>query len=380
MSRLSGRILVGRESLDDTEYPVTAQVEQVLQDKFSNKLDRDFIGGTGPHPVPTGILAVAAEVAGADLELAAVKAKAQIGTTGGLADPSPCRPRLIGELESARDEIGRPLYPEGVGAVRRAGHGPGSRRDPGALSSTPPVCGWSINRDFVAEMTPYTDEAWSRYAESLRDRGQVRLLAAPMAQVKSVPKRRRSPRPRALGLPASGDRQPTTLGTPAGPSRAWRAPPGPGHQPPVRSASAPCRAHTGRAALACQPQPRLAADPGPPREPLVTASPPPWESWAPPLSPPAANGLPLTLAQAIADAWWATDPHLCAALQWEAYAATLPMTPTVSQVATGAQSVMHSPAQPAGDYGLALARAAWHRSFTTAVPVPLEVRRPVRGR
>ena len=86
VSRLSGRILVSRESIDDTEYPVTAQVEQVLQDKFSSKLDRDFISGAGPAPVPTGILAVAAEVTGADLELAAVKAKAQIGTAGGLAD------------------------------------------------------------------------------------------------------------------------------------------------------------------------------------------------------------------------------------------------------------------------------------------------------
>ena len=55
------------------------------------------------------------------------------------------------------------------------------------------------------------------------------------------------------------------------------------------------------------------------------------------------------------------------------------MTPTVSQVATGAQSVSYSPALPGGDYGLAMARANWHRSFTTAVSVPLEVCRPVRG-
>jgi hypothetical protein len=101
-------------------------------------------------------------------------------------------------------------------------------------------------------------------------------------------------------------------------------------------------------------------------------SPPAWESWAPPLDPPASGGLPQDQAQVIADAWWELDPHLCAALQWEAYAATLPMTPTVSQVATGAQSVSYSPALPGGAYGLALARANWHRSFTTAVSVPLE--------
>ena len=99
-----------------------------------------------------------------------------------------------------------------------------------------------------------------------------------------------------------------------------------------------------------------------------------------PLNPPAAGGLPLDNAQAIAAVWWDEDPHLAAALMWESYAATLPVTPTVSQVATGAQSVSYSPAQPAGDYGLAMARASWHRSFTTAVSVPLEVCRPVRGR
>jgi hypothetical protein len=55
------------------------------------------------------------------------------------------------------------------------------------------------------------------------------------------------------------------------------------------------------------------------------------------------------------------------------------MTPTVSQVATGAQSVSYSPALPGGSYGLAMARATWHRSFTTAVSVPLELPpRPAR--
>ena len=88
------------------------QVEQVLQDKFSSKLDRDFIGGAGPYPTPTGILAVAAEVTGADLELAAVAAKAEIATAGGNATHIALSPALIGELESARDDIGRALYPD----------------------------------------------------------------------------------------------------------------------------------------------------------------------------------------------------------------------------------------------------------------------------
>ena len=185
VSRLSGRILISQESLDDTEYPVSTQVRQVLQDKFSNKLDRDFIGGAGPHPVPTGILAVAAEVTGADLELAAIKAKAEIGTSGGLADSICLSPALIGELESARDEIGRALWPDaattfaGLATVQAVAASQGIVYDSTRL--------WLvINRDFVAEMTPYTDEAWSRYAQSLRVVGRF-ALAAPMP-AKSVRK------------------------------------------------------------------------------------------------------------------------------------------------------------------------------------------------
>jgi hypothetical protein len=104
----------------------------------------------------------------------------------------------------------------------------------------------------------------------------------------------------------------------------------------------------------------------------------PWVPWAPPLDPPTTGGLPFDQAQAIADSCWEQSPHLCAALQWEAYAATLAPTPTVSQVATGAQTVAYDPASPTGEYGLALQRAAWHRSFIAAeaVSVPLRVAPP----
>jgi hypothetical protein len=100
-----------------------------------------------------------------------------------------------------------------------------------------------------------------------------------------------------------------------------------------------------------------------------------WQAWAPPLDPPAAGGLPEPEAALIAQAYWDDDPHLCAALQWEAYAASLPPTPTVAQVATGSQSVSYSPPVPSGNYGLAVSRAAWHRSFVGSLhTAPLEVR------
>jgi hypothetical protein len=109
-----------------------------------------------------------------------------------------------------------------------------------------------------------------------------------------------------------------------------------------------------------------AADAAPARPPG-----PPWLAWAPPLDPPTPGGLDVGQAEAIAARWWTADPHICAALQWEAWAASLPPSAAVSQVATGSQSVTYSPAVPSGDYGLAVARAQWHRSFSTLVSVPL---------
>ena len=100
-----------------------------------------------------------------------------------------------------------------------------------------------------------------------------------------------------------------------------------------------------------------------------------WESWAPPLFPPAAGGLPYGEAERIAGACWDDDPHLCAALQWESYAATLPPAASVSSVTTGYQSVSYAPAMPGGDLGLAMSRAEWHRSMRgTAASMPLRVR------
>jgi hypothetical protein len=112
---------------------------------------------------------------------------------------------------------------------------------------------------------------------------------------------------------------------------------------------------------------------------VTDPSPPPaWVAWAPPLDPPTPGGLPADQAQQIADAVWDTSPHLAAALMWESYAAMLPPTPAVSSVSTGVQSVAYSPAAPTGDYGLAIGRAEWHRSFLVGevVSVPMIVADP----
>ena len=99
----------------------------------------------------------------------------------------------------------------------------------------------------------------------------------------------------------------------------------------------------------------------------------PWQAWAPLLDPPTSGGLPYAEAEQIADLYWSSEPHLCAALLWEHYAATLPPGPAVSQVQTGAQSVTYNPPMPGGDYGHAISRARWHRSFCpTLASVPLD--------
>jgi HK97 family phage major capsid protein len=186
VSRLSGSILISEESISDTDYPLTASVQQVVEDKFSAKLERDFIHGAGPHPTPTGILSVAAEVAGADLELAAVAAKAEIGTRGGEANSIAMSPTLIGTLESARDTLGRALYPDaattfaGLATVRSVAATTAIVYDATRL--------WLvINRDFSAEFSRQTSEAWNRYATSLRLVGRFALgCPAPVQSVRKL--------------------------------------------------------------------------------------------------------------------------------------------------------------------------------------------------
>ena len=178
VSKLAGSILISVESIEDTDFPVTQQTEQILRDTFSDKLDRDFIGGTGPHPTPTGILAVADEVTGIDWLDAVIKAKAEIATAGGEASHVAFSPNIIGDLEGTRDEIGHQLYPDAATQF-------GGLETVSAVSATQPVVYdssrlWmAIRRDFQADFSRETSEAWNRYAQSLRIVGRF-ALAAPL--------------------------------------------------------------------------------------------------------------------------------------------------------------------------------------------------------
>ena len=174
VSRLSGSILVSQESVDDSDWPLTTQVGQVLTDTFSNKLDRDLIGAAGPMPTPTGILAVAPEVTAADWELAAIAAKAQMGQAGGIASHICVSPTVLGEIESARDDLGRQLYPGA--ATTFAGLTTVS-----AVGATQPIVYardrvWLVVRkDFAVDISRETASAWEHYAQSIRVVGRFAL-------------------------------------------------------------------------------------------------------------------------------------------------------------------------------------------------------------
>lgn len=64
-----------------------------------------------------------------------------------------------------------------------------------------------------------------------------------------------------------------------------------------------------------------------------------------------------------------TDPHLAAALAWEAWASTLEAEPVVQSVATGAQSATY--AKGYSPYANAMERANWHRSRAKVKSVEL---------
>jgi HK97 family phage major capsid protein len=174
VSKLAGSILISQESIDDSDFPLTASVTQVIQDTFSHKLDLDLIGAAGPAPIPTGILSVATAADGTDLFAAAVAGKAAIGQSGGTATNIALSPHFVGELEAIKDTTGRPIFPDaGTTFAGMATTVAVSASQPFVYDAT--RCWLVTRRDFLAEATPFTDSAWSHYAVSLRIIGRFAL-------------------------------------------------------------------------------------------------------------------------------------------------------------------------------------------------------------
>lgn len=169
--KLAGIVLASLEAVHDEDWPIEKQVEQVMRDTFSAKLDRDLIGGDGENATPRGVLAVAPETAGADLELAAIAAQAQIGQDGGTASHIALNPLILGQIKSARDQIGRPLYPDADTTFA------------GLSTVTAPAAAQPlvydakrafliVRKDFTMDMSNDYGPAYERYAVALRLTGR----------------------------------------------------------------------------------------------------------------------------------------------------------------------------------------------------------------
>ncbi len=183
VAKLAGTVLISLEAVDDATFNVTQQTEQILRDTFSAKLDRDLVAGDGQGATPEGVLTAAPEVAGPDLWSAAVEAKGELGTAGGQPSHIALSPALAAAEEGRRDDIGRPLYPDGLTifagltVVR-------------ALAATVPLvydssrCWLIVRRDFQADVSRDYAPAYERYAMALRLVG--RFAAAIPTPVNSI--------------------------------------------------------------------------------------------------------------------------------------------------------------------------------------------------
>jgi HK97 family phage major capsid protein len=184
-SRLSGITLLSREAADDGGLNVTAQVEAALRDKYSAVVDRDLLSGSGAGAVPAGLIAAAAEVAGASLWAATVAAKTQIAAAGGTASHLAVHPDVIGAEEGRTDQDGRPLWPDGlatfagVTVVRTAGATVPLVYDAARVYLV-------VRSDYEPLLSADYAPAFERYAVALRL--VVRLAAAAPAPLMSMRK------------------------------------------------------------------------------------------------------------------------------------------------------------------------------------------------
>lgn len=174
-SRLSGIVMISRESADDGGLNLTAEVHRALQNKFSQVMDRDLLSGGGTGPVPDGLIGQAAEVTGADLWASVVKAKAEIAASGGTATHVAAAPDILAAEEARTDADGRPLWPDGLATLA------GLTAVPTAGATAPLVYDSTrtilvVRSDYEALISEEFTPAFERYAVALRL--SVRMAAA----------------------------------------------------------------------------------------------------------------------------------------------------------------------------------------------------------
>ena len=91
VAKLAGLLDVSNEMISDAAINLTAQFTTLLRDSLSRQLDDGLLFGGGP-PAPKGVVATAAEAAGADL-LEAVLTAARVDRRRGRHGHDPGRVR-----------------------------------------------------------------------------------------------------------------------------------------------------------------------------------------------------------------------------------------------------------------------------------------------
>lgn len=120
-AKIGGLLDIANEMMADASVNVTAQVTTVIRDSLSRQLDLGLLFGEGP-PEPVGIVATAAEAAGADLLEAVLNARGSINDAGGAATTLAASGAMLAAADNARDGNGALMFPGGFAAVTGLTH------------------------------------------------------------------------------------------------------------------------------------------------------------------------------------------------------------------------------------------------------------------
>ena len=119
VARLAGLIDLSNSLVNDAAVNVTTTVGQLLAEGIGPDLDRGLLFGQGgASNEPQGIVAMAPEVAAADLLDAVAGAKGEIGDAGGLADTLAMSATALARADAERDNTGRPVWSGGFAAAQ----------------------------------------------------------------------------------------------------------------------------------------------------------------------------------------------------------------------------------------------------------------------
>jgi HK97 family phage major capsid protein len=116
VAKLAGILDVSREMWSDAAINISAAFTTLLRDSLSKQLDDGLLHGGGP-PEPKGVIEAAAEVSGADLLEAVLKARGAIADAGGAPTTVAASGATLAAADNARDSNGALMFPSGFAAA-----------------------------------------------------------------------------------------------------------------------------------------------------------------------------------------------------------------------------------------------------------------------